>query len=62
MILAVIVTAACWGWTEGIYPPRRSALTQRPHGSPPDALPLWVMGIIAAALTAAGVILIGGRA
>ncbi|KAG1676519.1 hypothetical protein FOA52_000062 [Chlamydomonas sp. UWO 241] len=62
MIVAVIVTAACWGWTERVYSPREVVLRPRARGAPPDKLNAWLLALIAVCLGAAAVIVIGGKA
>ena len=57
-----MVTWACWTWLAWIYPPETRRLRERPAGSPPDRLPLWVLALIVLTLVTAGVIVIGGRA
>mmetsp|Transcript_8179 Transcript_8179/g.17534 ORF Transcript_8179/g.17534 Transcript_8179/m.17534 type:complete len:266 (+) Transcript_8179:325-1122(+) len=61
MVLAVVVTWACWTWLEWVYPPSQR-LQKRLPGSPPDKMEPWVLGVIAFGLFAAAVIIIGGRA
>ena len=62
MILAIIVTWACWTWLEWVYPPEKRRLTARKPGSPPDCLDPRVLAVIGVALAVAGVIVIGGKA
>jgi len=62
MILAVVVTWACWSWLEWVYPPASRRLPARPPGSPSDRLNPWVIALVAATLLIAGVIIIGGKA
>ncbi len=62
MILAVVVTWACWTWLEGIYPPATSRMKARPKGSPPDRLNPWVLALVGGSLLVAAVIIVGGKA
>mmetsp|Transcript_25348 Transcript_25348/g.68866 ORF Transcript_25348/g.68866 Transcript_25348/m.68866 type:complete len:370 (-) Transcript_25348:415-1524(-) len=60
MLLAVVVTYAVWNALDWVYPASQP-LPARPPGSPPDKPHPLVLGLIAFALTAAGIIVIGGN-
>ena len=61
MILAVVVTWACWTWLDWVYPASQK-LPQRPPNVPPDKMSPLVLLLIAVKLTTAGVIVTGGKA
>eukprot|EP00798_Chlamydomonas_sp_ICE-L_P024628 gene24628-10250_t len=60
MILAIVVSAASWTWTEWVYP-SNSPLPKRPQGGAPDKVNGWVLALVAVGVTVAGVIVIGGN-
>ncbi|GAX85052.1 hypothetical protein CEUSTIGMA_g12472.t1 [Chlamydomonas eustigma] len=62
MILAVVVTWACWSWLHWVYDPVSEKLSPRNNLAPADARNPLAFMLIAVGLVAAGVIVIGGRA
>jgi len=60
MLLAAVVTTATWHWLEWVYPPSRP-LARRAPGAKPDPPHPAVLGLIAFALFAACIIVIGGH-
>ena len=63
MLLAVVVTAACWHWLDWVYPAGpATALAPRTSSSPPDPLNPAVVGLILACLGVAFVIVVLGKA
>ncbi|KAL6753412.1 PAP2 superfamily C-terminal-domain-containing protein [Haematococcus lacustris] len=61
MLLAIIVTWAVWTWLAGVYPADRP-LADRPPNQKRDNPNVAVLALIVAALAAAGVIVVGGKA
>jgi hypothetical protein len=58
MLLAVVVTAAVWGWLRWVYP-ESEPLPKRAEGQPADKPNLYVLALIAfGVLTAAVAILV----
>lgn len=62
MLLAVVVTWAVWTWLEWVYPPATSILAKRSKWQAPDKPNPFVLGLIAFALLACAIIVIGGKA
>lgn len=61
MLLAVVVTAAAWGWVRRVYP-ETEPLQKRPEGAPPDARNAFVLGVVAFGLTTAAVVILVAKA
>jgi DNA mismatch repair protein MutS2 len=61
MLVAVIATWGVWNALHWVYP-QSQPLPERQKGTPADTPNIWVLGLIAFALLAAGVIVIGGKA
>lgn len=62
MLLAVVVTAAAWGWTRRVYSPTAGLLRERAPGAPADAFRWAVLTPIAVSLLAGAVIIFIGEA
>ncbi|KAH3767023.1 Phosphatidylinositol:ceramide inositolphosphotransferase 3 [Pelomyxa schiedti] len=58
MLMAVVVTAACWKWTAWVYSPRAGLLLQRRPGAPRDPMPKWLMIPIVLSLIFAAVLVL----
>jgi DNA mismatch repair protein MutS2 len=61
MLVAVIATWGVWNALQWVYP-QTQPLAQRSEDTPADKPNIWVLGLIAFALLAAGVIVIAGKA
>jgi hypothetical protein len=55
MLLAVVVTAAVWGWMRRVYPEDRP-LQKRPAGAPSDPPNPFVLALAVFGLVVAGVV------
>ncbi|KAI8472650.1 MAG: hypothetical protein J3K34DRAFT_413171 [Monoraphidium minutum] len=61
MLLAVVVTAAVWGWMRWVYP-ESELLPRRPEGAPPDKANGFVLGVVAFGLFTAAFVIIVAKA
>jgi len=61
MLLAVIVTAAVWGWLRWVYP-ESEPLQRRPEGGGADAPNPYVLGLVVFGLVTAAVAILVAKA